>query len=415
MDRENREVTALVKADANLPVATKKTVGYWLRVANGYKTAFSVLCFVLAVFLVIFTVLSARSFAYDSLFYFGKDVANLISLANDDDRVIYYDYKGESARPAAYRGGVAVAHAAGVDIYAASGELLLAVEESRDCAMPRISVSRDYLAFYDFGGNSFCVCNSYTKLYEGQTEHPIYGAFVSDAGYVSLITGSDPSPAADAPFYLSEVLVYDANFNLVQHFGRATATVSAAISENGRTVTLVGADASGTVVDVYTVGDEDPLSTTRLSGFPLAAGYTASNKLAVLTDTACYTLSTAGKLYDTVSYEGASLAAYSIDEKGIALALEVDRLLTSYRVLVLDKKGNIKSDAQSPHRVSSIALSDDHVWLLGGNEISCFARRGEVSFKSREVSEGALGIAALDDRTARVMFPAQALDLQATE
>lgn len=415
MDRENREVTALVKADANLPVATKQTVGYWLRVANGYKAAFSVLCFVLAVFLVIFTVLSARSFAYDSLFYFGKDVANLISLANDDDRVIYYDYEGESARPAVYRGGVAVAHAAGVDIYAASGELLLAVKESRDCAMPRIAVSRDYLVFYDFGGNFFSVCNSYTKLYEGQTEHPIYGVFVSDAGYVSLITGSDPSPAADEPFYLSEVLIYDSNFNLVQHFGRATATVSAVISKNGRTVTLVGAGASGTVVDVYTIGDGDPLSTSSLPGFPLAAGYTASNKLAVLTDTACHTLSTAGKLYDTVSYDGASLAAYSIDENGIALALEVDRLQAQYRVLALDKKGNIRSDAQSPHRVSSIALSDDHVWLLGDGEVSCLARRGEGAFESRAVTEGALGIAVLDDSTARVLFPAQALDLKVTE
>lgn len=414
MDRENREATALVKREENLPVAEAPTVGYWMRVSKAYKTAFSVLCFVLAVFLVVFSVLSAHTFTYDSLFYFGKDLSTLISLSGREGSVIYYDYEGRDARPLVYRGGVAVAHRTGVDIYAAGGELLLALKDDHNYTTPRIAASRDYLAVYDFGGNAFSVCNSYAKLYEGKTDYPIYGVHVSDAGYISVITGSDPTPAEGEPFYLSEVLVLDAHFNLVQHFGRATATVSAVISQNGRTVTLVGAGATGTVVDVYTVGREAPLSTTTFSGFPLAAGHTATGKLAILTDTACHTLSTTGKVYRTVDYNGASLAAYSIDENGISLALEVDRLHTQYRALVLDKKGNVKADLTVSHPVSSVALSGEYLWVLGGNTLSCFTRRDGTCLETRTLGEGALGASVLSDRTVRVLFPAQALDVTVT-
>lgn len=411
MDRENREVTALVRREENLPAAPKQTDSYWMRVSKAYKMVFSVLSFVLAVFLVVFSVLSARTFTYDSLFYFGKDLSTLIPLSNRDGSVIYYDFEGANARPAVYRGGVAVAHDKGVDIYAAGGELLLAVQDGHHYAAPRIAASRDYLAVYDFGGNTFLVCNSYAKLYEGKTDNPIYGVYVSDAGYIAVITGSNPTPAADEPFYLSEVLILDAHFNLVQHFGRATATISAVISQNGRTVTLVGASAAGTVVDVYTVGREAPLSTTVLSGFPLAAGYTATGKVAVLTDTACHTLSTTGKLYEAVGYNGAALAAYSIDENGIALVLEVDRLQTQYRALTLDKKGNVESDLNVSHPVSAVALSGEYLWVLGGNRLSCFSRRDDSCVETRTLGEGALSVSVLSDRTVRVLFPAQALDV----
>ncbi len=413
MDSEKREVTALVeKPQDNVPPATEAAPGYWLRTSRRYSTMLAILCFVLAVFLVVFSVLSAHAFSYDSLFYFGKDISTLISLADLGENVIYYDYEGALASPVAYRGGIAVAYEGGVDVYAADGELLLAAKVDRTYLSPRIAVSRDYLVTYDFGGTAFCVCNSYAKLYEGTTDHPILGVAVSNAGYFSLITASDPTPAEDEPFYLSEVLLYDADFNLVQHFGRASATVSAAVSDNGRTIALVGAVAEGTLVDVYMIGDKMPLSTTTLTGFPLVAGYTASSKLAVLTDNACHTLTTEGKLYDSFSYDGAALSAYSVSQNGIAIALETDRLHAAYRVVALDKKGNVELDVTRSGGVVSLALSDDYVWLLGSESATCL-HLGDGETVATEASvDGALAIAALDAKTARILFPAQALDLQ---
>ncbi len=413
MDSENREVTALVEAPQGKTLrATQEEPGYWLRTSRRYGSAVAILCFVLAVFLVMFSVLSAHAFSYDSLFYFGKDVATLISLADTGGSVIYYDYEGALARPVAYRGGVAVAHSGGTDVYAADGELLLAARVESTYTAPRIAVSRDYLVTYDFGGTDFCVCNSYAKLYEGKTEQPILGVSVSNAGYFSVITASDPDPAENEPFYLSEVLLFDANFNMVQHFGRASATVSAAVCDNGRTIALVGAVSEGTLVDVYMIGDKTPLSTTTLAGLPLVAGYTASSRLAVLTDTACHALSVEGRVYNTFDFGGATLTAYSLNKNGIAVALETDRLHAAHRVVALDKKGRVEMDVSGNGTVLSLALSDDYVWLLGTEITTCLRlRNGECVASEASIKE-AFSIVAMDDKTARVLSPAQARDLQ---
>jgi len=405
MNGENRDVTAVVAVgETGLVPVPEKPLSYWARVSKKYRTALVILSFALAVFLVVFTVLSSYVFSYDSLFYFGRDLKTMLTLADLGDHALYYDYQGDTAMPIAYRGGMAVAHQGGVDVYDAVGEQLLSVREELLFAAPRLAVSRDYLVAYDFGGNRFVVCNSYDKLYEGTTEAPIMAAFVSDAGYVSLITESDT--------YLSEVYLYDAHFNLRLHSKRTSATVSAVVSENGRTMTIVGATAEGTLVEVYMIGgdigDDEPLSSTALSGFPLAVGYTSGTKLAVLTDTAAHTLSTDGKVYRTFDYEGGTLQAYHIDENGIAFSLETDRLHGAYRVLVLDKKGRAECDLARGARVRALALSDDRLWLLGESEAVCIDRDGEETLATVTVDDTALDIVALHDKLARVIYVAEA-------
>jgi len=400
MENEKRN-TALVQVSSQALVqAEGKPLGYWARVARKYQTAWLMLAFVLAFFLIVFCVLFSHAFAYDSLFYFGKDIATLASLPDQGEATVYYDYKGENAIPSAYRGGVAVAHSGGVDIYAADSTQLLSVSYEKPYAAPRIATSRDYLVAYDFGASSFCVCNSYAKLYEGVTEAPIYGAFVSSSGYFTLITGSGEA--------LSEVLLFDADFNLKQRFQRASATVSASVCENGRTVTLVGAVATGTLVEVYMIGDEVPLSTTSLAGLPLAAGYTTTTKLAVVTDAACYALSQEGKVYETVPFNGAALVAYSIGDHGVAVALETDRIGALYRVLVLDKKGNVEADFVNEGRVKSLSLTKEHVWLLGEGEATCVRLDHAQTVAALATDSQALAIVALGDTDARVLSRAEA-------
>ena len=401
MENENRSTALVEVAPAALVQTKEQPPSYWARVCGKYHAAWLIVAFVLVLFVVMFSVLFAHAFSYDSLFYFGKDIATLTSLPDQGDTTVYYDYKGENAVPVSYRGGMAVAHVEGVDIYAADSARLLSVTYEKPYAAPRIAVSRDYLIAYDFGATSFCVCNSYDMLYEGVTEQPIYGVFVSNSGYFAIITRSDTA--------LSEVLVFDADFNLKQRFGRASATISAVISENGRTVTLVGAVADGTMVDVYMIGDEKPLSSTVLAGFPLAAGYTTSTKLAIITDTACHVISHEGKVYETVGFDGAALAAYSISENGIAIALETDRINAAYRVLVLDKKGKIQAELTHAGRAKAISLSDSHLWMLCDTEALCFEVDNVQKVDRLAVDDGALGIVALGDHNARVLYPAQAL------
>ena len=406
MENENRN-TALVPVSSKAVVPLEaEPAGYWARIGRLYRTATLVLVFVLALFIITFSVLFAHAFSYDSIFYFGKDIATLSTLPEGGDATVYYDDKGESALPASYRGGVAVVHRNGVDIYAANSERQLSVDFATPFNNPRIAVSRNYLVAYDFGAQTFVVCNSYDVLFEGKTEGPIYGVTLSDSGYFTVIVGSKTA--------LSEVLLYDADFNLRQRFGRASATVSAMVSDNGRTVTLVGATAEGTVVDTYIVGDEKPLSQATLEGFPLAAGYTANTKLTVLTDVACYAMSTEGKVYETVRYDGAALAAYTVSEEGTAIALEVNRIHAEYRVLVLDKKGNVEADLEIQGPVKSLSLSNDRVFLLRGADAVAIDPNRPDEIETLAVPEDSLGIAFVTDKGARVICPAMALYFKAS-
>ncbi|MBR7112284.1 MAG: hypothetical protein IKC75_05145 [Clostridia bacterium] len=403
MENENRKTALVPISERALAPIEGEHVGYWARVGQLYRAATFVLLFLLALFLVTFSVLFAHAFTYDSIFYFGKDIAALSTLP-DGNATVYYDYKGEDAVPAPYRAGVAVAHRGGIDVYAANSERYLSVAFQKPYAAPRISVSRNYLVAYDFGATSFCVCNSYAMLFEGQTDAPIYGIFLSDSGYFTVITGSTTS--------LSEVLLYDADFNLRQRFGRATATVAAPISDNGRTVALVGASAGGTVIDVYVIGDEKPLSETKFEGFPLAADYTSSTKLAVVTDVAVTALSTEGKIFDTVSFRGAQVAACSIGEQGIALALEVDRIAADYRVLALDKRGNVETDVALSGPVRALSLSDDVMFVLGTGAVTAVRLNRTEEVLTMSVPEEALSLASAGELGVRVLTPTEALHIK---
>lgn len=401
MDVENQNVTAPVTVADSEENVPKKSLSYWARTGQKYRAVWMALCLVLAVFLIVFTAVSSHVFGYHSLFYFARDLRMVISLADLGEQALYYDYRGELSSVAVYRGGVAVAHQRGLDIYGGRGERLLSHLTEASLSAPRLAVSRNCLALFDFGGTSFLVCNSYDVLFEGKTEQPIYGVFVSEVGFVTVVTGSSSA--------LSEVLLYNANFQLVSRFSRASATIGAAVSDNGRTVALVGATAKGAVVDVYAVGKTEPMSETVLAGFPLAMGYTAENKLAVITDEAVFALSTKGKLYGSVNFEGGLPTAYSIDENGVAVSLETDRLQAMHRVLVLSKKGSVEADFVTEYAIKALSQSDHTVWLLGSDRAVCAARNGGETVATTDASADAVGIVALHDRAARVLYPAEAL------
>ena len=116
-----------------------------------------------------------------------------------------------------------------------------------------------------------------------------------------------------------------------------------------------------------------------------------------------------GKVYETVRFDGATLAAYSVGENGIALALETDRINAAYRVLVLDKKGKVETEFTHLGRVKALSVSDKYLWLLGDTDVICMQFDDAQKVKKFTVDDSALAIASLGDNSARVLYPAEAL------
>ncbi len=411
--QEKEKTKALVQAQPQ-PHTQQREAGeppksYWLRISALYTVAYRALLLVLPLFAVLFVVTCSRAFSYDSLYCFAKDLQSAASFVPSDYQTVSYTYTKGSSQTLSYRGGVAHVGSGGIEIYSPDGERLLDVPDS--LKEPRAVASHKYLLSYDFGGKSFTVTNAYAKLYRGETEFPIYGAAVSDTGYFALITASDQ--------HLSQVLIYDANFKLMQRFGRASATTAVSLSSNGRYVAITGiSSADGkkhSVVELYRVGIEKVDFQVRIENeLALALSFTDNRHMALLTDAAVRVLDLDGEWKDEARFEGSVPVAYDFNESGALLCVQSDALNAENRVIVLDKRGALRYELQVNGDVRAAALSEDKAVLLKGDAVCSIAADGG-SLKETTIQAGASDIFATDGAHLRVIYPDKAVYLHFDE
>ena len=403
---QNQNETALVAASEQnaLVDVEKKQSGYWARVSRRYKWLSRIVAISLVLFILLFVTTWSDAFSYENVLYFGKDMGNLATLALKDESAIYYTYGKAGASVVSYRGGVGMVHCGGTEIYTPDGELLLFLEG--DYKNPRAAVSRDYFITYDFGGNSYTVCNSYVELYRGTTEYPIYNVSVSDAGYYALVTAPEATDKGVLP--LCEVLVFTPSFQLVKRFGRAGATVAAALSENGRFVAIADATAAGATVDIFTVGTDRHNATLTFSDFPYMLSFTSDSTLALACQKTAFTFNVEGELYGQFHYNGAVLHDVDMGTSGVALVLFDNQLSNVYRLVVMDIKGNLLCN-RGTLMIKDLSLIDDHVWLLDEDEVTCYALSRDVFVYQKDVSANAVAIHALSKSSVQVIYPSQTI------
>lgn len=401
MNPEERNITtAVVAVEEQLPVpATKKSV-YWGKVASSYTVIWRVLLIALILFAALFMLLFSRAFTYDSVFCFFKDLQAVSAFVPSDYDVVHTTYEEGEHVSLPYRGGIAFVNNGGIEVYSPDGKRLLDVD--RTLKNPRAVASRKYLVAFENGGTGFSVTNSYAELFHGETEFPIYGAEISDSGHFALITTSDE--------VLSQVLLYDNNFNLIQRFRRASATVGVGLSDNGKRIALLGAGAeNGTVqtqLDVFLLGEtEAELSLVLQEEFPLSVGFTGNKNMMVFTDKALRCCNADGKMHTELMLEGAP-AAFVTNGNGALLALETDALTATHRVIALDKKGNTVYDGIFTGDITAAALGENELFLLSGE------RAVRVDVKNAEMTEitvtaGATDLYIVDECAVRVVYPAK--------
>ena len=405
MNHEEQQITALVAVESSgenrLPEAVEKPQSYWGRVSARYTSIWKGLLLVLLLFAVLFMLLFSRAFTYDSLFCFLKDLQSVSSFVPSDYATVYATYEEGDHTALLYRGGIAFVNSGGIEVYSPDGQRLLDVSKAME--HPRAVASRKYLVVYDQGGTSFSITNSYAELFSGETEHPIYGAVVADTGHFALITASEQA--------LSQVLLYDNNFNLIQRFQRASATVGVSVSHNGKRIALLGATADEgnvySVVDIYRLGEKEPEARTSfVNEIPLALYFTDNKNYAVLTDSALRCMDVNGKIRAEEHYVG-DVAGFIANENGALLAVEVDAIGAQNRILAMDSDGDVIYD--------SIFVGDARALALGAKEIFLLSEVGVTRIETENdtlatmgVEEGATDLFVLEQGKIRVVYPAKA-------
>lgn len=399
MSLEKETSTALIAVDEAKEQTSSKNA-YWGHVASYYTVLWRILLISLLLFAVLFMLLFSRAFTYDSVFCFFKDLQAVSAFIPSDYDAVYTTYEEGEYTSLSYRGGVAFVNCGGIEVYSPNGKRLLDID--LELKNPRAVASRKYLVAYENGGTCFSVTNSYAELYRGETDFPIYGVEVSDSGYFALITASEET--------LSQVLLYDNNFNLIQRFRRASATVDVSLADNGKRIALLGAGAEeGTVhgqLDVFELGESDAeLTRYYKEEFPLAVDFTDNRNLMLLTDRNLRCLTIDGKSNAELALEGKTIA-YTANENGALLVLETDNITAANRLIVWNKRGNTQYDNAFVGNVTSIALGDKEFFLLSGERVIHVDtdRAGQTELTA---SEGATALYIVDDGAVRVVYPAK--------
>ncbi len=396
---EQKKQTALVPSEqpeANLPVPVKQS--YWSKVSRAYTLISRALLVSLPLFVVVFMALCSRAFTYESVFCFFKDVQSTASFIPSDHQTVYYTYEEIPGPVLSFRGGIAAVNGGGIEVYSPDGEKLL--EQQGTMHQPRAVSSRKYLLAYDFGGNAFTVTNTYAKLYAGKTDYPIYMADVDDIGQIALVTGAEN--------HLSCVQIYNGNFELIQRFNRASATVGAALCSNGKYVAILGLESRdgvpGTVLELYRIGGKEPVFVQRMEGeMPLCVDFTDNRNLAVLTDSALRVCNLDGKWRNEITLGDDTALEMVCNENGCMLALSTDALAAKNTVLVLDKKGNILYRGELVGDIAAISLGKRHAFVLTQQKITDI-NVSEGTQTQYACRSGAEDLFALDDERLRVIY-----------
>ena len=165
---------------------------------------------VLAVFFVYFMVMTvafSSQINIENFRYIIKDMNFRLPVNPEDYGEIYYISDIEHSF-ALYRGDFVSAGRSRFDITDMTGKSV----QSTDLGYvrPHICTSEKYLLIYDLSGNAFCVCNSFSPLYNEVTDYPITCAAINDNGYF-MIASKDAE-------YRSVITVYNSDMKKIYHY-----------------------------------------------------------------------------------------------------------------------------------------------------------------------------------------------------
>lgn len=208
--------------------------GYYYGVSRRYGVARLVIIVVLVVFILASLIFGYREFTYENIYYFFKDLDTVLSSDSYTAQSINYG-SGEKRGYTAFKGGIAVADKYSVSVYSSTGRRT--AEFNVGYFQPQLRVSDKYLLIYESGGASFCVCNSFTRLYSETLATDIYAADISALGEVLVHTYDSQ--------YRAVLYLYDSGFQRAAAYYIRDYVTSAAVSADGKYVVAATVSAEG--------------------------------------------------------------------------------------------------------------------------------------------------------------------------
>ena len=376
--------------------------GYYGIVAARYGTMSRILL-VLLTFLVIITLLFFNDWiSYDNFYYFFSDFGGYLTSADMGLENVIYD-TGDFCDFEIFSGKLAVAGRNGVTLYTQSGRA--AFSDVSISSRPMLETSEKYMLAYNSGYAKFVVYNTFTDVYTGDTDFPIYGAAVADNGNFAVITEDGK--------HLSCVKVYNRSFKEILSIGRASYVTDVSLSPSGdRIAVLSYAEENGNVETRLYLSKTNTMSSygdVKISGaFPLYCAVTEKGFAVVVCDDRVVSYNTKGELVSEFKFpDGAYLVDADAGRYGCSLILAKngEKTLVSF-----DNKGAEVYNKTTDGGSSQLKRYGDVNFEFTGEKII----RTEIysgSVKTAECKHNICDMLAVDDSNLLVCLSSRVLKI----
>lgn len=328
------------------------------------------LYFSLLAFVVISFFANSDLITYRNFYYFFKDLnasAETVDLFSAGS-VTYPSAEQQSF--VLYRKGLAVAGNHSVSVFTATGRQT--VSQNIQYQNPVAVGSGKYLLVYESGGVNYSLYNSYTQIFSGKSERPIYGATISDSGMYALVTQSKQNL-----LYSSVVAVYNSDFGLINEYMPSGYVMGASINAKGtRLALLLSSEEAGvfsTKLLTYDPQkrDQGPLYTSQIDdSLALSCAFTRNGGVGVLCTDGLFFVASDGAVTAHL-FGGRSIAAARLGNDGAAVALKPTPVSQKSDVMVMDASGQLTRSTTLDVAVTSLDLSGDSVYFLTRGGVIC--------------------------------------------
>ena len=290
---------------------------------------------------------------YENLRYLLRDVDEAGNAGRAADSFAYTAADTNFLLP--FRGDLAVCSSAGVTLYRAAGGR--SFEDARRHDAPVAEASDKYMVVYDIGGTSYALYNSISRVFDGETDGPIYDCAVANGGGSAVLTR-----AATGGFCIR---TYSKNFNLTGEITRSGYVSDIGYLDDGRLyiceVQVTGASLV-TAMSLYTPGRDALDCTVTADGFAYRAG-SLGDGFYLLTASALYFFDKGGEKTFSTSFATSEVLLADGTADGVAVYVDENVSGADCAVYAFFADGTSLS-APAPRGARSLLLDGRQVCLL---------------------------------------------------
>lgn len=349
------------------------SIPYYSELAARFSAARMIIYIVLFVFLLTTIIFGSKLITYSNLYYLVKDINAAATDASDAANYLAYPTSGASQSYELYREGLIVAGENEVTLISASGKQTLS--DNVAFSNPCVSSADKYFIVYGRGEKSFCVYNSFVRIYGETTEYPVFLAEMSEEGTFAVVTRSRE--------YKSEVNIYGSDMQKITTYRTDGYVTDVSFNVGGNRVAI-------TVLEYAEEGTRSRLVTMRVGKTEAEADVSLGNtvvydmefadnsKITLVTDTGIKFCEFGGELKKSIDYVTQAPILYAMTDDNVAV-LEKSDGSAEYLLRVLDKNGKeaYSLTVTDLKRPLQLCLSGKDAYILTENSVRTFTSRGD--------------------------------------